>query len=278
MIRPQILLNYHIYDALCSRHHIIAGDWSRSQPTQTATIIMNSIRPQLYLQIPTVLALVTMLALTQLAGAAPTWNNAAGGNWSVAGNWSPSGVPGTASDVIFGNTGSGFPNTNNISSETINSLTYDWSNGSQQTTVIPSGQTLTVNSSVAANSALLLEGSAAAAPTTTTFTPCAINGGGSLVLSGLGDIVIHEGTTSGGAAANHMATLDLSGLNSFTATIGRLLIGQANSKQRIDPLIEESEVLRKLVRDPRSRDSGNTVLSKDFPGGVLVMTGANSAV
>ena len=228
MIRPQILLNYHIYDALCSRHHIIAGDWSRSQPTQTATIIMNSIRPQLYLQIPTVLALVTVLALTQLAGAAPTWNNAAGGNWSVAGNWSPSGVPGTASDVIFGNTGSGFPNTNNISSETINSLTYDWSNGSQQTTVIPSGQTLTVNSSVAANSALLLEGSAAAAPTTTTFTPCAINGGGSLVLSGLGDIVIHEGTTSGGAAANHMATLDLSGLNSFTATIGRLLIGQAN--------------------------------------------------
>src|ERR1019366_9400749 len=51
-----------------------------------------------------------------------------------------------------------------------------------------------------------------------------------------------------------------------------------NSKQGIDPLIEESEVLRKLVRDPRSRDSGNTVLSKDFPGGVLVMTGANSAV
>ena len=31
------------------------------------------------------------------------------------------------------------------------------------------------------------------------------------------------------------------------------------------------------MRDPPSRDSGNTVLSKDFPGGVLVMTGANSA-
>ncbi len=51
-----------------------------------------------------------------------------------------------------------------------------------------------------------------------------------------------------------------------------------NSKQRIDPLIEESEILRELVRDPRSRDSGNTILSKEFPGGVLVMTGANSAV
>ena len=55
-------------------------------------------------------------------------------------------------------------------------------------------------------------------------------------------------------------------------------MAKRNSKQRIDPLIEESEVLRKLVRDPRSRDSGNTVLSKEFPGGVLVMTGANSAV
>src|SRR5450759_1216114 len=112
------------------------------QSPQTNTSAMNIIRNKLYLQIPAVLALAAMLALTQLAGAAPTWNNAAGGNWSVAGNWSPSGVPGTASDVIFGNTGSGFPNTNNISSETIDALTYDWSSGSQQTTVIPSGQTL----------------------------------------------------------------------------------------------------------------------------------------
>ena len=55
-------------------------------------------------------------------------------------------------------------------------------------------------------------------------------------------------------------------------------MAKRNSKQRIEPLIEESEALRKLVSDPRSRDSGNTVLAKDFPGGVLVMTGANSAV
>lgn len=55
-------------------------------------------------------------------------------------------------------------------------------------------------------------------------------------------------------------------------------MAKRNSKQRIDPLVEESEVLRKLVRDPRSRDSGNTVLAKEFPGGVLILTGANSAV
>src|SRR5450631_2164718 len=55
-------------------------------------------------------------------------------------------------------------------------------------------------------------------------------------------------------------------------------MAKRNSKQRVDPLIEESDVLRELVQSPRSRDSGNTVLSKEFPGGILVMTGANSAV
>jgi phage terminase large subunit GpA-like protein len=55
-------------------------------------------------------------------------------------------------------------------------------------------------------------------------------------------------------------------------------LAKRNSKQRIDPLIEESEVLRERVKDPRARDSGNTVLSKEFRGGVLILTGANSAV
>jgi phage terminase large subunit GpA-like protein len=55
-------------------------------------------------------------------------------------------------------------------------------------------------------------------------------------------------------------------------------MAKRNSKQRIDPLIEESEALARLVREPRTRDSGNTMLSKEFPGGVLVLTGANSAV
>ena len=50
------------------------------------------------------------------------------------------------------------------------------------------------------------------------------------------------------------------------------------SKQRVTPLVEATPVLKDLVKDPRSRDSGNTVLSKEFPGGVVMMTGANSAV
>jgi phage terminase large subunit GpA-like protein len=50
------------------------------------------------------------------------------------------------------------------------------------------------------------------------------------------------------------------------------------SKQRLDALIEHTPALRERVRDPRSRDSGNTILMKEFDGGVLVLTGANSAV
>jgi phage terminase large subunit GpA-like protein len=54
-------------------------------------------------------------------------------------------------------------------------------------------------------------------------------------------------------------------------------LAKRNSQQRIDPLIDDSEALRKIVAPARSRDSGNTVLAKRFPGGQLVLTGANSA-
>ena len=50
-----------------------------------------------------------------------------------------------------------------------------------------------------------------------------------------------------------------------------------NSKQRITPLIDSSESLQEKVKPSRARDSGNTVLQKDFPGGTLIMAGANSA-
>jgi phage terminase large subunit GpA-like protein len=51
-----------------------------------------------------------------------------------------------------------------------------------------------------------------------------------------------------------------------------------NSRQRIDPLIEECPRLLEKVNEKRSRDGGNTMLLKEFTGGVLVLTGANSAV
>ena len=50
------------------------------------------------------------------------------------------------------------------------------------------------------------------------------------------------------------------------------------SRQRIAPMIENTSVLADRVSDPRERDSGNTILAKEFAGGVLVATGANSSV
>lgn len=50
-----------------------------------------------------------------------------------------------------------------------------------------------------------------------------------------------------------------------------------NSKTRIDPMIEASPILRERIAPARSRDSGNTMLQKEFPGGVLMLVGANSA-
>lgn len=50
------------------------------------------------------------------------------------------------------------------------------------------------------------------------------------------------------------------------------------SQQRIEPLIEDSPSLRELIMPSRARDSGNTILGKRFPGGQLILTGANSAV
>jgi phage terminase large subunit GpA-like protein len=50
------------------------------------------------------------------------------------------------------------------------------------------------------------------------------------------------------------------------------------SRQRLEPLIAESPALRERVKPSRARDAGNTVLSKEFPAGLLVITGANSAV
>jgi phage terminase large subunit GpA-like protein len=55
-------------------------------------------------------------------------------------------------------------------------------------------------------------------------------------------------------------------------------LGKRFSKQRLASLIENTPELRALVSESKERDTGNTILSKDFPGGTLVVTGANSAV
>ncbi len=55
-----------------------------------------------------------------------------------------------------------------------------------------------------------------------------------------------------------------------------LEMGEAFSKDRLAPMLRDSPVLRDAVADPKSRNSGNTLLHKTFPGGHLTIAGANS--
>lgn len=54
-------------------------------------------------------------------------------------------------------------------------------------------------------------------------------------------------------------------------------MGEAFSKDRLAPMLRDTPALRDKVKDPRARDSGNTLLHKSFPGGHITIAGANSA-
>ena len=52
---------------------------------------------------------------------------------------------------------------------------------------------------------------------------------------------------------------------------------EQHSITEIAPMLRDTPVLRKLVGASRTKDSENTITRKKFPGGTLVMVGANSA-
>ena len=53
-------------------------------------------------------------------------------------------------------------------------------------------------------------------------------------------------------------------------------MAEAWSKDRLAPMVRDTSRLTYKVADPKSRDSGNTVRHKVFPGGHITMAGANS--
>jgi phage terminase large subunit GpA-like protein len=53
-------------------------------------------------------------------------------------------------------------------------------------------------------------------------------------------------------------------------------MAEAFSKDRLAPMIRDTPALTNRIADPRSRDSGNTLLHKRFPGGHITLAGANS--
>ena len=56
-----------------------------------------------------------------------------------------------------------------------------------------------------------------------------------------------------------------------------LEMGMSFSKDRLAPMIRDTPALQGRIKDPRSRDSGNTLLHKKFTGGHITIAGANSA-
>jgi len=53
-------------------------------------------------------------------------------------------------------------------------------------------------------------------------------------------------------------------------------MAQTFSKDRLAPMVRDTPALKDKIADPRSRDSGNTTLKKNFIGGHITMCGANS--
>lgn len=55
-----------------------------------------------------------------------------------------------------------------------------------------------------------------------------------------------------------------------------LSMAQTWSKDRFAPMIRDSKALKSLIKEPRAKNSENTILAKSFPGGRLTVIGANS--
>lgn len=55
-------------------------------------------------------------------------------------------------------------------------------------------------------------------------------------------------------------------------------LAETFSKDRIAPMVRDTKALSEIIADSKSRDSGNTLLHKKFPGGQWALGGANSPV
>lgn len=157
------------------------------------------------------------------AGAQNVWTGAAGDtNWSNGGNWSFAAPPGPSDIVTFDHTYPGFlaATVDNIVNNdfTINSLNYaNASTNGFHTTLIPAGRALRIDG---AGGSAIFVGTGVQQNNESIYYR--IVGAGSLsVTNPTGNIT----AVQPGANVDHRATLDMSGLTNFAASLDQLLVG-----------------------------------------------------
>ena len=199
-----------------------------------------------YLATPVVLG----LCLVQSATAQTTWTGGSDDNWSTIDNWT-SGLP-AGNAVVFdatdatGTTGpSGTVNNIVDANTTITSLKYTNLQPGNHTTQIPSGVTLTVNGT---GTSIEVQ-----SPTTGTndIVYATILGEGKLVANNSA-ATLYVGQGSNNTSPTRRATLDLSGLTEFSATLSQVVIGQQATGQANRP-----QGTLKLARNSTLSLSGN---------------------
>ena len=93
------------------------------------------------------------------------------------------------------------------------------------------------------------------------------------------NVVFQKGTQLGGTETgnNWIGSIIDQGLGPTMIVLPTSNAAKKSSRTRIGPMIQDTPNLREKVREAKSRDSGNTILLKEFDGGVLILAGANSA-
>jgi len=180
----------------------------------------------------------TTVTLTVIVPAATPgtliWTNGAGDiNWSSAPNWTNItsggyGPPGFPNDVVFTNFSTVANNTtvDNLvnGNDTIDSLTYENISG-YHVTQIATGETLNI-----AGSGGLLAGTETDLGVVSVYSVITGAGGALVVSNASANVTVRQASATSGSALK--ATLDLSGLGSFSADIARLELGALGANAR----------------------------------------------
>jgi len=194
-------------------------------------------------------ALATVAVPRVINAATNYWSGASGvdTNWSTAGNWSPASVPGLNDDAIFFDTGGAVDNLTPSSAVTANTtISHLWvgqTNGFQNIQ-INAGVTLTIAGTNDNGWGPLGSDPNNAAPdplsyhstlyvgtkaTNSTTVTADFLGNGTLVVSNLNnEINVRQSNPSSSGTRN--AILDLSGLDTFVAKLGRIRVGDGEAQ------------------------------------------------